>query len=90
MEIREGRDKLAWFVHEGKRILFTRRSHGRGDIAGRLVDFTRQQLRLTEKEFIDLRDCPLTRAGYVELLKKKRVIPTANGAPGHAPTPKKP
>jgi len=76
LETREGRDRLAWFVYEEKRVLFTRRSHGRGDIAGRLADFIRQQLKLQEPEFRQLRDCTLKRDGYVEILKKRGVIPS--------------
>jgi hypothetical protein len=75
METREGRDKLAWFVYNGKRVLFTRRSHGRGDIPGRIADFIRQQLKLNDREFANLRDCFLKREGYIDLLRKKGHLP---------------
>jgi hypothetical protein len=73
MKTRDGKDRLAWFMHEGKPILFTRRSHGRGDV-GNIAHFIRQQLRVNEEQFADLRDCPMTREQYVDLLKAKGLI----------------
>ena len=74
METRESGDKLAFFVYKGKRILSTRRSHGKGKIEGNFPHRIRTQLRLNESEFRDLVQCPLDFDGYVEILKKRRII----------------
>lgn len=76
MEIRDTKDRHAWFVHEGKRILKTKRSHGRGELKGNIRHFIRQQLKVNEEQFRDLRDCPLDRGGYIEILRQKGLIPS--------------
>lgn len=75
MEIREARDKLAWFVHEGRRILMTKRSHGKGELKGKTPHLIRQQLRLNEEQFRQLVACPLDRQGYIEILRQKGLLP---------------
>lgn len=74
MEIRESGDKLAFFVYKGKRILHTRRSQGKGKIEGNIPHKIRNQLRLNESEFRDLVQCPLDFDGYIEILKKRKII----------------
>jgi hypothetical protein len=76
MEIREGRDRLAFFVYDGKRVISTRRSHGRGDIAGRIGDFIRQQMKVSETQFRGLVDCTVSRDDYIRILREKGVIDT--------------
>lgn len=78
MEIRESGDKLAFFVYEGNRILTTRRSHGKGKIEGNIPHKIRNQLRLSEEEFRDLVRCVFSYDGYVEILKKRQVIPSSD------------
>jgi hypothetical protein len=73
MKIRDGKDKHAWFVEKGKYVLHTMRSHGRGDV-GRVEHFIRQQLKVNEVQFASLRDCPMSRADYVEHLRARRVL----------------
>lgn len=74
MQTREGSDKLAWFQHQGKRVIFTRRSHGRGDIAGRVADFIRQQLKVSEVQFRGLRDCTVDKKAYIQILVDRGII----------------
>ncbi|MBI4572776.1 MAG: hypothetical protein HY713_05760 [candidate division NC10 bacterium] len=74
MEIRESGDKLAFFVYKGKRILSTRRSHGKGKIEGNIPHKIRTQLKLNESEFRELVQCPLDYDGYVAILKKRKII----------------
>jgi len=69
---REGRDKLAWFVHNGKRVTFTKRSHTRGDLP--FQHHIRQQLKLNEGEFRQLLECVLSREDYVAILKQKGIV----------------
>jgi hypothetical protein len=75
MEIREGKDRLAFFVYEGKRVISTKRSHGRGDIAGRIGDFIRQQMKVSESQFRGLVDCSVTRNDYIQILRDKGILP---------------
>ena len=72
LQTREGRDKLAWFVYEGRRVTFTKRSHTRGDLP--FQHHIRQQLKLNEGELRRLLDCHLSRDGYISLLKQKGII----------------
>jgi hypothetical protein len=74
MKVRDGKDKHAWFMYEGKPVLHTMRSHGRKDLGG-VVHFIRQQLRVNQDQFAGLRDCPVKFDDYVAILKEKGVIP---------------
>ena len=74
MDIREGKDTLAFFRWEGKVILWTKVPHKRGELRGKLPHFIRQQLKLNEKQFRDLIACRIWRDGYVEILRKKGLI----------------
>jgi hypothetical protein len=76
MEIREGRYRLAFFVYDGQRVISTRRSNGRGDIAGRIGDFIRQQMKVSETQFRGLVDCTVSRDDYIRILREKGVIDT--------------
>ena len=74
METRASGDKLAFFSYEGKRILSTRRSHGKGKIEGNIPHRIRTQLKLNESEFRGLVQCPLDFDEYVQILKKRKII----------------
>ena len=76
MEIREGRDTLAFFRWKGKIILWTKVPHKRGELKGKLPHFVRQQLRLNETQFRDLIACHIWRDEYVEILRGKGIIPS--------------
>ena len=76
MEVREGRDTLAFFRWEGQVILWTKVPHKRGELKGKLPDLIRQQLRLNEPQFRELIACPLERAGYIQALREKGLLPT--------------
>lgn len=71
MEIREGRDTLAFFVWEGKIILWSKSPHKKGEAKGDLKHFVRQQLKLTEEQFKAVQDCRIWRKEYADLLQKK-------------------
>jgi len=74
MRVREGKDTLAWFEYEGRPIIYTKRSHGKGDL-GNIAHFIRQQLRVNEDQFAGLRDCPISLDDYVGILRSKGLIP---------------
>jgi hypothetical protein len=74
MEIREGRDTLAFFKSEGQVILWSKVPHGMGELKGKLGYFIRQQLKLNEKQFRDVQNCLIWRDQYIEILKKKNLL----------------
>jgi hypothetical protein len=70
---RNSGDRLAWFEHGGKIITRTKRSHGRGfDLPRNLI---RQQLKLSEEELSGILKCFLYHQDYVDILKRKGLIP---------------
>lgn len=73
MVVREGKHRQAWFEHEGKKILWTERSHGRGEL-GSVEHVIRRQLRVSSAQMRDLANCPMTRDAYVAHLKAIRAI----------------
>jgi hypothetical protein len=74
MEIREGRDTLAFFKWKGKTILWSKVPHKKGEMKGKIRHFIRQQLRLTEKQFQGVEECQIWRREYADLLQKKGLL----------------
>jgi hypothetical protein len=74
MQIKDSDDRHARFYEGGKLIIWTKRSMGSGKLDGQIPDFIRQQMKLNEEQFKLLIDCPLQRADYIEILKKKKLI----------------
>ncbi len=72
LRTRNSGDRLAWFEHEGRTIVRTKRSNKAGDLP--FSHAIRQQLKLTENQLRDLLDCPLDRDGYVAILREKGLI----------------
>lgn len=72
MQTRDTKHRIAIFSFEGKKVLWTKRSHGRGDLTA--ADLIRQQLKLNEQQMKDLIGCSIDRDGYIEILKNKGVI----------------
>ena len=66
LQCRNSFDRIAWFCHEGKKILKTRRSHQKGDLPA--AHKIRNQLKLNESQFKDLISCELSKDGYIEIL----------------------
>ena len=73
-EARSTKHRYGWFTFEGRKILRVHYSHGRGSIPGRVSDKIRSQLKLTQKDFGDLIECPLSLEGYESILKDKGII----------------
>lgn len=70
MTARDTKHRFVWFEYAGRKILYTERSHGRGDLGS--VEFAiRRQLKVNARQMQDLVDCPMTRDGYVEHLKQR-------------------
>lgn len=67
-------DRWAYLFVDGRRILATRRSKGTGKISGLIPHLIRQQMRLNEEQFLDLVNCPLSREGYLQILRDKGLL----------------
>ena len=74
LEVRSTKHRSGWFTFEGRKILRVHYSHGRGSIPGRVSDKIRSQLKLTQKDFGDLIECPLSLEDYESILKDKGII----------------
>ena len=74
LEVRSTKHRYGWFTFEGRKILRVHYSHGRGSIPGRVSDKIRSQLKLTQKDFGDLIECPLSLEDYESILKDKGII----------------
>lgn len=72
METTQTHHKLAFFRYNGKIAVKTRLSHGNDD--AKAADKIGQDFRLNEKDFCDLRDCPMDKEKYVKILKQKGII----------------
>lgn len=72
LRTRDSGDRLAWFEHEGRIIVRTRRSKKRGDLP--FQHAIRQQLKLDEDQLRQLIACPLDRDGYIEILRRRGLI----------------
>lgn len=75
MKIIETHHRRALFYHDGRLILKTYRSHGKGELKGRQPEKIRGQMRLDREQFQDLVDCPLGRAEFIEILRTQSNLP---------------
>ena len=71
LKVRNAGDRLAWFVHGGKAVIFTKRSHGNKEPPEHLI---RQRLKVNQVQFAGLISCSVSRAQYLEILAQKGVI----------------
>ena len=74
MEIQHGRHVIAKLKVDGKLILTTGRSHGAGNLDGNIPHKIRGQMKLTKSQFDDAIACPLTRVGYLDILRSQGLI----------------
>ena len=72
LKTRNSGDRLAWFEYKGRTIVRTKRSHGSKEHPSDLI---RQQLKVNETQLAGLIDCSVTRDEYVQVLKRKKIIP---------------
>ena len=72
-QTRDAGDLLAWFEHEGKVVVRTKRSHQRGgDLP--FQHSIRQQMKLNENELREVLRCSIGKNEYVELLRRKGIL----------------
>jgi hypothetical protein len=74
IEYRQKKHNYGLLKYKGKPILPVYFSHGRGDMPGNVPDKFRQSLKLNENDFENLKNCPLSREDYIEILKEKGLI----------------
>jgi len=72
METRESKHRIAYFVHNGVRIVKTMRSHGNSKfIPEHLI---RKQLHLNRDQFVSLYSCSIGEPEYIQILTEKGII----------------
>jgi len=74
LEVRSTKHQYGWFIFQGRKILRVHYSHGKGSIPGKVSDKIRSQLKLKQKDFRNLINCPLSLKNYETILKKKGLI----------------
>lgn len=92
LKTRNAGDRLAWFEHDGQKVVRTKRSHGNKEQPG---DKIRQQLKVNEQQLAGLIDCSVSLPDYVEILKSKGIIaspkkPASQPQPAVPPQQKRP
>ncbi len=70
LEVRSTKHRYGWFTFQERKILRVHYSHG----TGRVSDKIRSQLKLTQRDFRNLIDCPLSLKDYETILKEKGLI----------------
>ena len=69
---RDGDDKYFHLYVDGKKTaVFTFVSHGEREVHDGLLAQMAKQTKLVKKEFLELVDCPMTGARYLELLRER-------------------
>lgn len=71
LKVRNSRDRLAWFEHEGRTVVRTKRSHGNKEAPEHLI---RQQLKVNEEQLAGLISCAVSRDDYINILVQKKII----------------
>jgi len=74
LNVESSHHKTATLYYEGRAILRTRVSHGRGDIPPIIVAKMRSQLKVTEEQMRRLVDCSMSYVDYIALLTAKGLI----------------
>ena len=71
LSTRATKHQYGWLMVDDSKILRVHYSHGKGDIPGKVVHRIRGQLKLSEKDFKNLIQCPLSRKEYLGILREK-------------------
>lgn len=74
LKVRSTGHNYGWLIVNGRKILRVHYSHGKGDIPSVVVNKIRGQLKLSQKDFIELIKCPLTYEDYLNILKQKGIV----------------
>ena len=74
LKVRSTGHNYGWLIVNGRKILRVHYSHGKGDIPSVVVNKIRGQLKLPQKDFLELINCPLTYEGYLRILEQKGIL----------------
>lgn len=74
LKVRSTGHNYGWLIVNGRKILRVHYSHGKGDIPSVVVNKIRGQLKLSQKDFVELINCPLTYEDYLNILKQKGIV----------------
>ena len=74
LKVRSTGHNYGWLIVNGRKILRVHYSHGKGDIPSVVVNKIRGQLKLSQKDFVELINCPLTHEDYLNILKQKGIV----------------
>ena len=74
LKVRSTGHNYGWLIVNGRKILRVHYSHGKGDIPFIVANKIRGQLKLSQKDFLELLNCPLTYEGYLNILKQKGIV----------------
>jgi len=74
LQLRSTGHIYGWLIVNGKKVLRVHYSHGKGDIPGKIANKIRGQLKLSEKDFQMLLQCPLTYEDYLAILRRKALL----------------
>lgn len=74
IDYRSKKHNYGFLKYKNKKILSVYFSHGRGEMPGNVPDKFRQSLKINIDEFEALKNCPLSREDYIEILKSKGFI----------------
>lgn len=71
LEVRSTDHIYGWLVVEGKKVLRVHYSFGKGNIPAKVSDKIRGQLKLDQRNLKNRVDCPLSKEGYLDIIKEK-------------------
>lgn len=75
MKIKDGRKHtIAEFWSDDRLVVWTKLSHGSGELKGNLRHLIRQQMQLNDEELRLVKSCTYGRDDYIRILKKKRFL----------------
>jgi hypothetical protein len=74
VEVKRGGDRVFEFWVDGKKILHTFLSHGRGECGAWHIGKMASQCQISRDQFRDLVDCPMSETKYISVLRQKDII----------------
>jgi len=74
LQLRSTGHIYGWLIVNGKKVLRVHYSHGKCDTPDKITNKIRGQLKLSEKDFQMLLQCPLTYEDYLAILRRKALL----------------
>lgn len=70
----EGDHHFFLYFYDGKLVAKTKVSHNDQDIGDGLISKMYKQCKVSKNQFLDLINCPLDEAGYIDILKNQGLL----------------